>query len=94
MLLMLVMSSCRSNQVQKETKVVYVMPELIKPKYPEPKNKVIPYDKDFQKVTDVDTEIEYVVMPFWYYKLTVNYKVLVDEQFSKYEAFKERYKPP
>jgi hypothetical protein len=70
------------------------MPELIKPKYPEPKNKVIPYDKDFQKVTDVDTEIEYVVMPFWYYKLTVNYKVLVDEQFSKYEAFKERYKPP
>lgn len=91
---MLVMSSCRSNQVQTETKVVYVMPELIKPKYPEPKNKVIPYDKDFNKVTDVDTEIEYVVMPFWYYKLTVNYKVLVDEQFSKYEAFKERYKPP
>lgn len=80
--------------MQTETKVVYVMPELIKPKYPEPKNKVIPYDKDFNKVTDVDTEIEYVVMPFWYYKLTVNYKVLVDEQFSKYEAFKERYKPP
>ena len=94
MLLMLAISSCKSNQVKAETKVVYVMPELIKPKYPEPKNKVIPYDKDFKKVTDAETDIEYVVMPFWYYKLIVNYKVYVDEQFTKYEAFKERYKPP
>lgn len=94
MLLMLVINSCRSNKVNAETKVVYVLPELHKPKYPDPKNKVVPYDKDFQKVTDVDTDIEYVVMPFWYYKLIVNYKVFVDEEFTKYEAFRAQYKPP
>lgn len=92
MLLTLVISSCRSNQVKTEIKVVYVMPELTKPKYPEPKNNVIPCDKDFQKVTDVDTDIEWVFMPFWYYKLIEKYKVFVDEQFIKYEAFKQNLK--
>lgn len=85
---MLVINSCRSNQVKTEIKVVYVMPELIKPKYPEPKNNVIPCDKDFQKVTDEDIDIEWVFMPFWYYKLIEKYKVYVDEQFAKYDAFK------
>ena len=88
--LMLVMNSCQSNKTRTEVKTVYALPELYFPKYPEPKNKVIPYDKDFKKVTDVETDIEYVVMPFWYYQLIVNYKVSVDEQKAKYEAFKER----
>lgn len=83
------MNSCKSNEIKTEVKTVYAMPELLFPKFPEPNNKVIPYDKDFKKVTDVDTEIEYVVMPFWYYKLIVNYKIRVDEQKAKYEAFKK-----
>ena len=87
---MLVMTSCQSSKTKTEYKTVYAIPELYFPKFPDPKNKVVPYDKDFKKVTDVDTEIEYVVMPFWYYKLIVDYKVSVDEQKAKYEAFQER----
>jgi hypothetical protein len=87
---MLAMTSCQSNAVKVKTeyKTVYAVPELSRPKFPEPKNKVIPLDKDFEKVTSSNTEIEYVVMPFWYYKLVVEYKVSVDEQFAKYDAFK------
>ena len=88
--LMLVMNSCKSNQV--EYKTIYAIPELTFPKYPDPKNNVIPYDADFQKVTSPETQIEYVLMPFWYYKLIVDYKVKVDEQKAKYEAFESRLK--
>ena len=89
---MLVMSSCQSNKTKTEYKTIYATPELYFPKFPDPKNKVVPYDKDFKKVTENTQEIEYVVMPFWYYKLIVDYKVSVDEQKAKYEAFNERMK--
>ena len=84
--------SCKSSPVRTEVKTIYAIPELDFPKYPEPRKNVIPYDKDFQKVTDAETEIEYVVMPFWYYKLIVDYKVAVDEAQAKYEAFNQRLK--
>ena len=86
------MSSCQSNKTKTEYKTIYATPELYFPKFPDPKNKVVPYDKDFKKVTENTQEIEYVVMPFWYYKLIVDYKVSVDEQKAKYEAFNERMK--
>ena len=89
---MLVMSCCKSNEIKTEYKTIYATPELNFPKYPDPRKNVLPYDKDFQKVTDTETEIEYVVMPFWYYKLIVDYKVEVDEQKAKYEAFNARVK--
>ena len=89
---MLATNSCKSNQIKTEYKTVYATPELTFPKYPDPKKNVMPYDKDFKKVTDTETEIEYVVMPFWYYKLIVDYKVKVDEQKAKYEAFESRLK--
>lgn len=87
---MLAMTSCLSNAVKVKTeyKTIYVVPELSKPKFPESRNKVIPLDKDFHKVTNVNTDIEWVFIPFWYYKLIVEYKVSVDEQFAKYDAFK------
>lgn len=96
MLLMLAMSSCQSSKVEVDTKVkiVYVVPELVKPKFPDPTSRVIPYDKDFNKVNDVNTDIEFIAMPFWYYKQIVEYKVNVDEQFTKYEAFKSKLHPP
>ena len=86
------MSSCKSNQVKTEYKTIYATPELTFPKYPNPQNNVIPYDENFKKVTDTETSIEYVLMPFWYYKLIVDYKVKVDEQKAKYEAFESRLK--
>lgn len=90
--LMLVMSCCKSNEVKTEYKTIYATPELNFPLYPNPQNNVLPYDENFQRVTDAETQIEYVVMPFWYYKLIVDYKVKVDEQKAKYEAFNSRLK--
>ena len=93
-LLTLLISSCQSNKKQIEYKVVYQLPDLYFPKFPKPGKNVLPYDKDFKKVTDVDTPIEYVVMPFWYYERICDYKLAVDEQAAKYEAFSAKYKPP
>ena len=90
--LMLVMISCQSDKVKTEYKTIYATPELYFPKFPAPKNNVVPYDKDFKKVTSQTQEIEYVVMPFWYYQLIVDYKVGVDEAKAKYEAFNQRVK--
>ena len=92
MLLMLSMSCCRSNNVKTEYKTIYVTPDLCFPTYPKPGSNVMPYDKDFNKVTDADTQIEYVVMPFWYYKLMLDYKLQVDETEARYEAFNSRYR--
>lgn len=89
---MLVLNSCKSSEVRTEVKTIYALPELYFPKFPDPKKNIVPYDKDFKKVTDVDTEIAYVVMPFWYYEPIVNYKIQVDEQKAKYEAFEARLK--
>jgi hypothetical protein len=84
------MNSCRSNEIQYKT--IFATPELTFPKYPEPNKNVLPLDKDYKRVTDNTKEIEYVIMPFWYYKLIVDYKVKVDEQKVKYEAFESRLK--
>ena len=89
---MLVMSCCKSNEIKTEYKTIYVTPELNFPKYPNPTNNVLPLDENYKRVTDAETTVEYVVMPFWYYKLIVDYKVKVDEQKAKYEAFESRLK--
>ena len=89
-LLTLVMNSCQSNKTRTEYKTVYAVPELYFPKFPAPGKNTIPLDENYKKVTDNDTVIEYVLMPFWYYKLIVDYKISVDEQKAKYEAFKQR----
>ena len=94
MLLMLSMSCCRSNKVKTEYKTIYVTPELYFPKYPKPGTNVLPYDQDFKQVTDADTPIEYVIMPFWYYRLILDFKLQVDETAAKYEAFNSKYHPP
>ena len=89
---MLVMSCCKSNDIRTEVKTIYATPELNFPKYPNPQNNVMPLDENYKRVTDTETEIEYIMMPFWYYKLIVDYKVKVDEQKAKYEAFESRLK--
>lgn len=86
------MISCQSNKANTEYKTIYATPDLYFPKFPAPKNNVVPYDKDLKKVTSQTQKIEYVVMPFWYYQLIVDYKVGVDEVKAKYEAFNQRVK--
>ena len=90
--LTLVMISCQSNKAKTEYKTIYATPDLFFPTYPAPNNNVLPLDENYKRVTDNVTEIEYVVMPFWYYKLIVDYKVSVDETKAKYEAFNQRLK--
>ena len=89
--LMLVMSCCKSNKVT-EYKTIYATPDLYFPLFPDPTNNVLPLDENYKRVTDNTQTVEYVVMPFWYYKLIVDYKVKVDEQKAKYEAFESRLK--
>lgn len=89
---MLAMSCCKSNGQTIHYKVVYADPDLYFPSYPEPNNNVLPYDKDFHKVTDDDTEIEYVLMPYWYYILIMKYKLQVQEAEIKYKSFQEKLK--
>jgi len=90
--LMLVMSCCKSNEVKTEYKTIYATPDLYFPSYPNPQNNVLPLDENYKRVTDNTQNVEYVVMPFWYYKLIVDYKVKVDEVEAKYDAFNARVK--
>ena len=92
MLSMLAMSCCKSNQIKTEYKTIYATPELYFPTYPAPNNNVLPLDENYKRVTDNTQNVEYVIMPFWYYKLIVDYKAGVDEAKAKYEAFNQRLK--
>ena len=89
--LMLVMSCCKSNK-EIQYKTIYATPDLFFPSYPDPNNNVLPLDENYKRVTNNTQEVTYVVMPFWYYKLIVDYKVKVDEQKAKYDAFNARLK--
>ena len=89
---MLVMTSCQSDKVRTEYKTIYATPDLYFPKYPAPNGNVLPLDENYKRVTDNTQNVEYVVMPFWYYQLIVDYKVGVDEAKAKYEAFNQRIK--
>lgn len=80
------MISCQTNKVI-ETKYIIDYPQLYFPKYPEPKKNVLPLDVNGKVVKDNDTEIVNVIMPLWYYKMIVEYKVRVDEAKTTYDSF-------
>lgn len=86
------MSSCQSNKTKTEYKTIYASPDLFFPTFPAPKNNVVPLDKNYKRVTDYETEVVYVIMPYWYYQLITDYKTSVDETKAKYEAFNQRLK--
>ena len=90
--LTLVMTSCQSNKTKTEYKTIYATPDLFFPTYPAPNGNVLPLDENYKRVTDNTQNVEYVIMPFWYYKLIVDYKAGVDETKAKYEAFNQRLK--
>lgn len=74
---------CKTTPVE----TIYVYPELAFPVYPKPNNNVLPLDANGKIVKDNETEVENVIMPLWYYKLIVNYKLENDVAKAKYEAF-------
>ena len=90
--LTLVMTSCQSNKTKTEYKTIYATPDLFFPTYPAPNGNGLPLDENYKRVTDNTQNVEYVIMPFWYYKLIVDYKAGVDETKAKYEAFNQRLK--
>jgi len=86
---MLLIGSCQTNKPQ-EIRIVRSYPILDLPDYPEPNGNVIPLDWDDKVVTDNDTEIASVKMPFWYYKMIMEYKVKNSKAKAEYKAFVAR----
>lgn len=64
------MNGCKSYP-KKENKEI---PELYFPSVPEPKDGVvIPLDCDFHAVTTEEKEIMFVLMPYWYWNMIIDY---------------------
>lgn len=92
---MLVLISCQSNR-QEDIKTVYVVPELNFPNFPNP-TAALPLDEKGKRVTDEETPIINVIIPYWYWNLIIDYKEEVDKQETFYKAYKSRlveYHPP
>lgn len=83
---MLLITSCVTN---KNTITVY--PELSFPSFPKPK-KATPLDKNLNPVTDINTEIKYVLIDFEYYQQLAEYKLDMKELEAKYNGFVEGVK--
>lgn len=90
-LLMLALSCCQSSRV--EYKTVYVYPQLYFPKKPAASPLELPLDEHFKVVkSDYDAEgkpikVEWVLTPYWLYKLRTDYTVYVDTAEAEYKAF-------
>ena len=88
------LTACASSKTETITQVkyVYVIPELYFPKFPGPKDGVIiPLDADYKVVkADVDEqgnpiEVVYDIVPEWWLKLVLDYKLDVDVAETKYK---------
>lgn len=88
---MLALSCCQSDKVIYKT--VYVYPHLYFPKYPGTSPSELPLDENFKVVkSDYDSEgnpiiVEWVLTPFWLYKLRTDYKTMVDKADLEYTTF-------
>lgn len=89
---MLVLNSCASLQKNKPAEqtplVVYRVPYVYFPKVPYPGNNVVtPLDADLHAVTDTETEIVFLLIPYWYAEQWLKYaegtKAAVDTLYSK-----------
>ena len=90
-LLMLALTCCQSSRVQYQT--VYVYPQLYFPKKIAKSPIEIPLDENFKQVkSDYDEEgnpiiVEWVLTPFWLYKLRSDYQTQIDKAEAEYKAF-------
>lgn len=68
-MLMQVLNSCASKVVY-----IYDVPDFAKPKFPDPWP-VVFVDEYKYEVTDEETEIEGVYIPYWYWNEIIKYKI-------------------
>lgn len=79
---MLCVISCRSSKIEYRYKVIYPRIDFID--YPDSKGKLKPLDKNLNQVTDLETDIDFVLSDFSYFQETVEFK-------SHYDSMKEYY---
>lgn len=97
MLLTLVLSCCQSDKVIYKT--VYVYPQLYFPSKVGTAPSEIPLDENFKQVnSDYDEMgkpivVEWVLTPFWLYKLRTDYQVQIDKTEAEYKAFVRNLPP-
>ena len=91
---MRVLTCCQSNKVEKvEYKTVYVYPQLYFPKKINKSPLEIPLDENFKQVkSDYDEAgnpivVEWVLTPFWLYKLRTDYQIEIDKAEAEYKSF-------
>ena len=89
-MLMLVIPSCRSNQI--EYKTIFVYPTLDFPDFPKIKDS-IHLDQNFHAVAPDDTESEIMwdVVPHWWYKEMTRFKVYYEATRAEYNAYIMQY---
>lgn len=79
LILILGLTCCKSNQQKERSEI----PDVYFPSVPEPKDGVvIPLDFDFHAVTTDDKEIMYVMMPYWYWNMIIDYMVRTETAVS------------
>lgn len=88
----LILISCQSNNVIPEKELVYACPALDWPEFPSPAGNIMPIDENLKPVKDEDADVEYVVMPYYYFEKIVDYKVKVDELEIYYKTYRESLK--
>lgn len=85
-------NSCESSKIV-ETKTVYVYPQLYFPELKDPTNICHPLDENYHVVRSLvdengkEIEIEWVLMPYWYFILFADYKTDVRKAQAEYESF-------
>lgn len=64
------------NQEEKETIIIYKIPEVYFPTFPAPKTGIIiPLDNQFHVVKDDETIISWRLVPNWYFNLWLDWSV-------------------
>lgn len=71
-ILMLALTACVSHP-KEEKKEIPAIKTVYFPSFPEPPEDIKPLDKDNNIVTSSGTEIAYVVLPYWYWNLIIDY---------------------
>ena len=75
-ILMLALTACVSHpkEDKKETPAPIAGSDIVYfPSFPEVPDDIIPLDKDNNIVTSNDTEIVYMLIPYWYWNLIIDY---------------------
>lgn len=90
-MLLPVIQSCQSNK-QIEYKTVYLYPTLDFPQFPKIKD-AIHLDNSFKVIQpgDNETEVMWDVVPHWWYKELVRFKIMYEATETEYRAYIAQY---